>query len=257
MEETLEREEEDREVRSKEDPQKSFEAPDLQYLPPTPKSYQPKIGLVGCGGIAPYHLRAYRDRGWEVTALADINLQRAQELRDKFFPDAKVYTDYQDILKRDDVEVMDIATHPEIRVAMVEAALNARKHVLSQKPFVMHLDDGERLCALAAKQDVKLAVNQNGRWAPHFSYIRAAVAQGLIGTPIAAHLSSHWDHNWTADTVFDSVKHLILFDFAIHWYDILGTLLPGQLPQRVYASTAVAPGQKAKPSLLAQVSNAY
>ena len=74
------------------------------------------------------------------------------------------------MLTRDDIEVVDIATHPHERVAhSSKAAIAAEKHVLSQKPFVIDLDDGEKLVDLADKNNVKLAVNQNGRWAPHFS----------------------------------------------------------------------------------------
>ena len=45
------------------------------------------------------------------------------------------------MLERDDVEVVDIATHPAVRPPLMEAALKAGKHVLSQKPFVTDLDD--------------------------------------------------------------------------------------------------------------------
>ncbi|MBI3117746.1 MAG: Gfo/Idh/MocA family oxidoreductase [Candidatus Hydrogenedentes bacterium] len=232
-------------------------APTLPYLPRTPKTYHPNIGLIGCGGIAPYHLRAYKTRGYKVVALCDIDPARADGLQAQYFPEAKVYTDYQEVLRRPDIEVVDVATHPGIRVEMVASAIEAGKHVLSQKPFAMDLDVGEKLCDMAERREAKLAVNQNGRWAPHFAYIREAIALGLIGKPIAAHLACHWDHNWTAGTAFDAIKHLILFDFGIHWYDILGCFLPGLAPARVYASTTSAAGQKAKPSLLAQVAVEY
>ena len=93
--------------------------------------------------------------------------------------------------------MLDIATHPPDRVPLIKAALNARKHVLSQKPFVLDFDTGEKLADLADKKGVKLAVNQNGRWAPHFSYIRHAVQENLhrrfaIG-PRARALGSHLD----------------------------------------------------------------
>ena len=64
---------------------------------------------------------------------------------------------------------------------MIEAALAAGKHVLSQKPFVLDLDAGARLCDLADAKGVRLAVNQNGRWAPHLAWMREAVRAGLIG----------------------------------------------------------------------------
>jgi len=237
--------------------QPRYDAPQIPYLPQNPRSYYPNIGLIGCGGIATFHLRACKQANFPVVALCDINKARAEELRDEFYPKATVYTDYRELLRKADIEVADIATHPEIRNPMVEDALRAGKHVLSQKPFVMDLDEGKRLCDLADELDLRLAVNQNGRWAPHFSYIRQAISMGYIGTPIATHLATHWDHNWTAGTAFDAVRHLILYDFGIHWYDIIGTFIEDKEPLRVYASTALAPGQKAKPSLLAQVSVEY
>ena len=129
------------------------------------------------------------------------------------------------LLARDDVEVVDITTHPPERPPLVEAALRAGKHVLSQKPFVLDLDVGERLADLADKMGVKLAVNQNARWAPHFSYIREAVRAGLLGTIDAVHCDVHWDHSWVKGGPFEDVDHLILYDFAIHWFDFLTTLM--------------------------------
>ena len=84
-------------------------------------------------------------------------------------------------LARDDIEVVDLTPHPAERLALIEAALAAGKHVLSQKPFVLDLDEGARLCDLADAKGVRLAVNQNGRWAPHLAWMREAVHAGLIG----------------------------------------------------------------------------
>ncbi len=161
------------------------------------------------------------------------------------------------LCRRDDIEVVDVATHPEERLAIVEAAIRAGKHVLSQKPFVLDLDDGERLADLADQKGVRLAVNQNGRWAPHFSYITHAISAGLIGEVLGVHLSVHWNHDWVATTPFNNVRHVVLFDFAIHWFDILTALLPNGRATRVYASTARAVGQKAAPPLLAQAAVEY
>ncbi|MFA6242477.1 MAG: Gfo/Idh/MocA family oxidoreductase, partial [Candidatus Hydrogenedentales bacterium] len=232
-------------------------APELPYLPRDPKTYRPNIGLIGCGGIAPYHLRAYRRAGYRVSALCDVVAERSEELRREFFPDATVATDYREVLAREDIDVVDLATHPSERVAIVEEALRAGKHVLSQKPFVTDLDEGRRLVDLAEKCGLWLAVNQNGRWAPHFSYMRQAVDAGLIGDVTALHLALRWDHNWTADTTFNDVRHLILYDFAIHWFDITTCFMGDREPRRVYASTAHSPAQRAKPYLLAQAQIEY
>jgi predicted dehydrogenase len=135
---------------------------------------------------------------------------------------------------------------------MMERAILAGKHVLSQKPFVIDLDVGERLVELADKQGVLLAVNQNGRWAPHFSYALRAIEAGLLGDIIGAHLSVHWDHSWVEGTPFEQIRHLILYDFAIHWFDIVTAVFAGRSAKRVFASTARARSQSVAPDLLAQ-----
>jgi len=227
-------------------------APRLPYKPRGPKRYRPNIALIGCGGITKNHLTAYKKAGYPVVALCDVVLQRAKRRKAEFFPEAKVYRDWRDVLARDDVDVVDLAAHPLQRAPMIEASLEAGKHVLSQKPFVLDLDFGLRMVDLADRKGVKLAVNQNGRWAPHFSYIRQAVRAGLIGEVSAAHLSVHWDHSFIKGTEFEKIKHLILYDFGIHWFDLLSCFLPGRRPERVYASTARTASQPIEPPLLAQ-----
>jgi predicted dehydrogenase len=231
---------------------KRIAAPDLVYQPVDPKRYRPNIALIGCGGISENHLRAYRAARYNVVALCNRTEAKARRRQREFYPDAAVYTDYRDVLNRDDVEVVDVTPHPDERVPIVRDAIRARKHVLSQKPFVSDLDVGHRLCDLADRHGVKLAVNQNGRWAPHFAYARAAIAKGLIGRPFAVHLAVHWDHNWVAGTPFDEVRHLVLYDFGVHWFDILSSFMAGQSPWRVYATEARSPAQRARPPMLAQ-----
>jgi predicted dehydrogenase len=229
----------------------SVPAPELAYRPPEPKSYHPAIGLVGCGGISEQHLTAYRKAGYRVVALCDRHPERVERRREQFFPDAAVYADYRRILERSDVEVVDLTPHPMDRVPLIEISILAGKHILSQKPFVLDLDEGERLVRLADEQGVCLAVNQNGRWAPHFSYMREAVRRGLIGEVIAVHCAVHWNHHWIVGTRFEEIRHLILLDFGIHWFDIVGALM-GRPARRVYGTTARSLSQTTRPPLLAQ-----
>ncbi len=238
---------------SKATPTTPIDAPDLPYSPRDPKTYRPAIGLIGCGGISAQHLTAYRKAGYNVVALCDLIEERARERQATYFPAADIYTDYRDLLRRDDIEVVDIATHPPERVPLIEASLGARKHVLSQKPFVLDLAVGERFVVLAEENGVKLAVNQNGRWAPHFSYIRQAVRAGLLGKLMSAHLSVHWDHTWTVGTPFEDIHDLVLYDFGIHWFDLVSHLFEGRAARRVYASRTRAIDQTARPPMLAEV----
>lgn len=236
---------------------KRFTAPVLPYRPIEPKQYRPRIGIIGCGAITQTHCIAYTLGGYEVVALCDVDRKAALKRKRDWYPKAKVYPNHRDLLAHADVDVVDITPHPRERAPLIEDALRAGKHVLSQKPYVLDLDVGERLADLADAMGVKLAVNQNGRWAPHFSYMRQAVRGGLVGDVVAVHSHNHWDHNWTATTPFNKVRHLILYDYAIHWFDILCCFMGDKVPEAIFASNAHAPNQQSTPPLLAQVHLTY
>ena len=226
-------------------------APDLSYQPRNPKTYNPPIGLIGCGGISSQHLNAYKHAGFNVVALCDRNEHKARERQQQFYPEAFVTTDYREVLKRDDIEVVDLTPHPADRIPIIEDAIAAGKHILSQKPFVTDLDEGERLIDLAQKCGVKLAVNQNGRWAPHFSYLRNAICAGLIGDVVSANFSLHWDHNWIIGTPFEDIHDLILYDFGVHWFDMAACFFGRYDATRVQAMTVRGINQQARPPMLA------
>jgi predicted dehydrogenase len=229
-----------------------IDPPAVDYKPPRPERYHPKIGLIGTGGISEFHLKNYRACGYEVAALASRTRAKAEARRDQFYPAADVYDDHRAILERDDIDVVDVTPHPSDRLPILREAIEAGKHVLSQKPFVLDLADGEELVALAEAKGVKLAVNQNGRWAPHFSYLRQAVAAGLIGRVTSLDFSLQWDQTWIKGTSeFENIHHLILFDFAVHWFDIATCIMAGQTPSRVTASAIRYDEQVYRPPALA------
>ncbi len=64
-------------------------APRVPYEPADPKSYRPKIALIGCGGISVQHLRAYKAAGYTVAVVCDTTETRAREGRDAFYPDGQ------------------------------------------------------------------------------------------------------------------------------------------------------------------------
>lgn len=227
------------------------EAPRLPYLPRPPKSYHPKIALIGAGGITEHHLRAYQTLGLTVAVICDIHPARARARRDEFYPNAEILSDYREVMRRDDIEIVDAAVHPEPRTAVIEAAIEAGKHILSQKPFVLDLDEGERLVEAADRRGVRLAVNQNGRWAPHFSYLREAVRAGLIGELGSIDCQLAFDHSWTVGTPYEQIHHLMLLDFGIHWFDWVASLVENSEFESVFAQVARASFQRARPPFLA------
>ena len=230
---------------------RSVAAPELPYRPRVPMNAGVGIGLIGCGGITQSHLQAYKKAGYRVVALASRSRERAEARRAEFFPEAAVFTDWRELLARDEVDVADIATSPEVRGPIIEAALRAGKHVLSQKPLALSLDEGQRLANLADTLGLRLAVNQNGRWAPHFAWMRAAISAGLIGEVSSVDFTLHWDHHWVCGTPFDEQPQLILADFAIHWFDIATAFFGDRPARQIFATAARSRSQRARPPFLA------
>jgi predicted dehydrogenase len=232
------------------------EAPDLPYHPPMPRDRSMAIALVGAGGISGAHLDAYARYGFNVVAICSRDLERARARRDAHFPRARVTDDFDSVLRDAQISVLDLTTHADARLDLMRRALKVGKHVLSQKPFVDNLDDGRELVELAGRGNVKLAVNQNGRWAPHLAYIREAVRADLVGEVTGVHVEIRWNHGWIAGTPFEVVDDLILWDFGIHWFDFLTSVI-GDRARFVHATTARAVGQSVRPPLLAQALVAF
>ena len=225
-------------------------APDLPYRPPMPKDRSAPIALVGAGGISGAHLEAYARYGLNVIAICSRDLDRARARRDASFPKARATDDFETLLRDPAITVLDITTHADVRADLMRRALLAGKHVLSQKPFVEDFAVGWELVELARSRCLTLAVNQNGRWAPHLAYLRETVAAGLLGRVTGVHVAIRWSHAWIAGTPFEAIEDLVLWDFGIHWFDFLVSVI-GDRAVRVQATSSRAAGQTVRPPLLA------
>jgi predicted dehydrogenase len=82
------------------------------------------------------------------------------------------------------------------------------------------------------------------------------VKAGLIGEVIGVHVAVHWDHTWAKGTSFEEIEDLIFYDFAIHWFDFLASLI-GRRATNVYATRGFAAGQTIRPPMLAEALVAF
>ena len=192
---------------------------DIDYKPSFPEDYRPGIGIVGCGGIVrSSHLPSYTRYGQRVVGVYDVRPEATAGIREEY--GVEVFVDLAELLRHPDVEIVDIATHPDVRPALIREALAAGKHVLAQKPLAEDLHTAGQLVDEAEQLGLRLAVNQNGRWAPAWRVATLLVEQGAVGDVIAVtHLYDH-HYGFTLGTVFDRIEHLVLYDYSVHWFDI-------------------------------------
>lgn len=153
-----------------------------------------KVGLIGCGGISRTHVSALRTLGYPtLAAVCDIRHERALERGAEVgLPKEKCYKDYADMLMDPEIEAVIIGTpHYHHAIAAVDA-LNAGKHVLSEKPMATALEDADKMIAAAAKSGTTFGVVFQHRFDPSAAKVRKAIGSGYMGKPMVAIASVPW-----------------------------------------------------------------
>ncbi|MCL6518472.1 MAG: Gfo/Idh/MocA family oxidoreductase [Armatimonadetes bacterium] len=138
-------------------------------------------GIIGCGVIAPWHAGAVsRIPDAELIAVCDIVPEKAEKIKNDF--GAKyVYTDYKEMLKRDDIDIVSICTPSGMHADMgIDAAL-AGKHVMTEKPIDISLEKIDKLIQTCAEQKVKLACIFQRRTSPLWQLVKKTIDAGKLG----------------------------------------------------------------------------
>ena len=211
------------------------------------------VAILGAGTIAQSaHLPAYEQYAVGVVGVWSRSPETTATVRDRFPFVGRVYASAEELLADPEVRYVDLATGPEGRLDWIEAAVDAGKHVLAQKPLTLSAADLARLPALlerAAAAGVRIAVNHNGRWAPPWRAASLLVRDGAIGEVVGVTHLHDKPLPPLAGTPFDDVPHMLLTDYLLHWVDITrGWLADGGAGPvtRVHAVDARVPGQPAE-----------
>ena len=97
-----------------------------------------KVGIIGCGGIANgKHLPSLKAiNRVDLVAFCDLIEEKAIKAAKEYgTPDAKVYTDYQELLKDESIDVVHVLTPNRMHAQISIDALHAGKHVMCEKPM--------------------------------------------------------------------------------------------------------------------------
>ena len=109
-----------------------------------------RVGIIGCGGIANgKHLPSLSKLpNVKLTAFCDLVEERAEKAKEDYgAEDARVYTDYRELLKREDIEVIHVLTPNASHCELSVAALHAGKHVMCEKPMATTYEEAQKMVA--------------------------------------------------------------------------------------------------------------
>jgi predicted dehydrogenase len=216
----------------------------LDYRPTFPPGYQPGLGLVGCGDIArSWHLPAYAQYGVDVVGVYDPVPEATNGIRDRFPFVRRVFQSLDELLSDEEIEIVDVATRPDVRPEVIGRAIVAGKHVLAQKPLALDLGAALRIANEADERGVRVAVNQNGRWSPPWRIATLLIEQGAIGDVVAVTHLHDRPLPPLVGTHFDELEHFVIYDYFVHWIDICRCWLDGNIVETVRALDYRTPDQ--------------
>lgn len=139
-----------------------------------------RIGLIGLGGVAAAHIAAYRSLDVvKIVSVCDLQHDLAHRAAQEL--GARPYTDYRRLLEDGGVDLVLVLTPASTHRVVVEAAAEARLHVLCEKPLAVTLADGEAIVAACVKAGVKLFYGSCYRFLPAIRKARELIVAGAIG----------------------------------------------------------------------------
>lgn len=108
-------------------------------------------------------------------------VERSKDNARKRYPSVGIVRSFDELLGMDEIQLVVVNTPDVTHYEYVKKALSAGKHVVVEKPFVFHAEEGEELVRLAAEKGLMLAVYQNRRWDGDFLTLQKVVENGLPG----------------------------------------------------------------------------
>ena len=142
-----------------------------------------RVGIVGCGGIANgKHLPSINKEGSaEVVAFCDIIEQRAIDSAKKYgTKDAKIFTDYQELLKLE-LDAVYVCTPNRSHCEITVAALNSGKHVMCEKPMAINHTEAMEMVDAAKKTGKLLTIGYQNRYRADSLYLKQECENGELG----------------------------------------------------------------------------
>lgn len=147
-----------------------------------------RVGLIGCGGISRAHVRAIQSLGQEmvrIVATCDVEEALAQERAREAGAQA-VLTDWREVLKREDIDAVDICLPHDLHAEVAIAAAQVGKHILVEKPIATTLEDGWAMVRAARETGVVLMTAFVERFEAENWRTKQLLDEGWLGTPILA-----------------------------------------------------------------------
>ena len=202
-----------------------------------------KVGIIGCGGIANgKHMPSIKKvPNLEMVAFCDIIRERAEKAaREYGTPDAKVYTDYKEMLKDESINNVRVLTPNRLHAQISIDAMRAGKHVLCEKPMAASYEDAKRMLEAQKETGMLLTVGYQHKFDADVMYAKDEADKNAFGEIYFAKgnvIRRRGVPTWGVFTSKEDQGGGSLIDIGTHVLDIVLYLMDNYKPKYVVGTT--------------------
>lgn len=192
-----------------------------------------KLGIIGFGGQAPYHVNMPRETGKiEVAGTFDIKPEKMAFAKEKY--GVKPYESLDELLSDNSIDIIAVVTPNDSHLELTEAALRAGKNVVCEKPAAMNSGELEQMIKTAKKCGKQLFINQNRRYDADFRVMKKIFDDGTLGPIHRFERRVHGAHGIPNDwRRLPQNGGGMMLDWGVHLLDQTLQLIPERV-KRVY-----------------------
>lgn len=184
--------------------------------------------VIGVGNMGQHHARNYSEiQGVNLIAVADVNEKIGEPLAKRL--GCKYYSDYQEMLEKEKIEVVTIAVptkfHKEVALACISKGIN----ILLEKPIAATVAEAKEIVAKAQAKGVKFTVGHIERFNPAVIKLKELIDKGELGEIVAI-------RNTRIGPMPVQIKDAnVVIDIGVHDIDLINWML-GKLPTQILAT---------------------
>lgn len=211
---------------------------DIDYKAQMPIHPKP-IAIIGAGGIVKgAHLPAYRKAGWNVVAICDPVMAKAEQLAAQFNI-CKVYDNIAQMIVNIPADVIFDVAVPASVLKDVLQQLPRRATMMMQKPMGENIQGAEEIMQVCREKEFIVAVNFQMRFIPAVQLAKAIIDRGIIGELHDLEIRMNIYHPWHLWKFLFGLPRMEMLYHSIHYMDMLRYFF-GE-PKKVYAKTLKHP----------------
>jgi len=190
-----------------------------------------RIGLVGYGplfGMGKHHSEQIaRTRGFTLAAVCDKDPARLEVARQEQGAHLAVFTDAGEMIRSGLVDLAVVIVPHAYHAAVAKPFLEAGIHVITEKPFTVHVSEADELIAIAREKGVMISVYHNRHWDPDIVSLRQIVESGVIGDPYSIECNMvGYGYPGQAWRSHKEISGGMLYDMGAHQFEKILQIVP-------------------------------